>query len=50
MVSNINDLTSIMEELEVKFPDAIRKQNFWFSKIVHKERWLPEMTEKDFKS
>ena len=43
MLPNINKLTEIMEDVETKFPDAIRKSEFWISTTVHKERWLPEM-------
>ena len=43
MVENVNQLTEIIEDVDLKFPGAIRKTNFWISKEVHKERWLPEL-------
>ena len=49
MVPNIDKLNKITDELERKFPGSIRKTQFWMSKVVHKERWLPEMTKADFK-
>jgi DNA-binding Lrp family transcriptional regulator len=48
-ISNMNDLSRLMEDIETKFPDAIRKYEYWMDQVVHKERWLPEMTEADFK-
>lgn len=41
-VENIDTLTQTMEDIDIKFPGAIRKQDFWMSARVHKERWLPE--------
>jgi DNA-binding Lrp family transcriptional regulator len=48
-ISNMNDLSRLMEDIETKFPDAIRRYEYWMDVITHKERWLPEMTEADFK-
>jgi len=48
-ISNIAELSKLMEEIEIKFPDAIRRYDYWMDQIVYKERWLPEMTEADFK-
>lgn len=48
--NNISELSQLMEKLETQFPDAIRKYEYWIDQIVHKERWLPKMTKKDFKS
>ena len=48
-IKSMDDVFNIMEELEKKFPNAIRKQESWMSTTCHKERWLPEMSEKDFK-
>jgi len=42
-VTSINELSRLMEDLETKFPDAIRKYHYWMDEIVHKERWLPKM-------
>ena len=47
-ISNMNDLSRFMVDIETKFPDAIRRYEYWMDVIVHKERWLPEMTEADF--
>jgi DNA-binding Lrp family transcriptional regulator len=42
-IRNIDELSKLMEELETKFPDSIRKYHYWMDQIVHKERWLPKM-------
>lgn len=49
IIKSMDGVFDIMEELEEKFPDAIRKQESWMSTTCHKERWLPEMSEKEFK-
>jgi len=43
MVKNIDSLTQLIEEIDDRFPGAIRKTNFWMARKVHKERWLPEL-------
>ncbi len=43
LVKNINSLTQIIDEIDSRFPGAIRKTNFWMARKVHKERWLPEL-------
>ena len=43
MVKNIDSLTQITEDIDSRFPGAVRKTNFWMAKKVHKERWLPEL-------
>ena len=43
MVKNIDSLTQIIEDIDNRFPGVIRKTNFWISRKVHKERWLPEL-------
>jgi len=43
VVENANKLIEIMEEIDAKFPKAIRKQEYWIMTNVHKERWLPEL-------
>jgi len=43
LLSSINELSILMEDIETKFPDAIRKYEYWIDQIIHKERWLPEM-------
>ena len=42
-VENIDKLMEIMEDIDSKFPSAIRKHDFWLSKKVHRECWLPEL-------
>ncbi|PNX46869.1 MAG: hypothetical protein BV459_05580 [Thermoplasmata archaeon M11B2D] len=42
IVENVQQLGDIMEEINARFPNAIKKQNFWIFDKVHKERWLPE--------
>ena len=42
-IENIDRLIQIMEDIDSKFPGAIRKHDFWLSKKVHRERWLPEL-------
>ena len=42
-INNINELTQLMEEIETKFPDSIRRYEYWMNQNVHKERWLPKM-------
>jgi DNA-binding Lrp family transcriptional regulator len=41
LVKNFNSLTKIIDEIDKRFPGAIRKTNFWMARKVHKERWLP---------
>jgi DNA-binding Lrp family transcriptional regulator len=43
LVKNINSLTQIIDEVDRRFPGAIRRTNFWMARRVHKERWLPEL-------
>jgi DNA-binding Lrp family transcriptional regulator len=47
-ITSIIDLSKLMDELEIQFPDAVRRYEYWMDVIVHKERWLPKMTKKDF--
>lgn len=42
-IENLDKLIKIMEDIDSKFPGAIRKHDFWLSKKVHRERWLPEL-------
>jgi hypothetical protein len=39
-----------MEEIDSKFPNAIKKQEYWITEKEYKFHWLPEMTSADFKS
>jgi Lrp/AsnC family transcriptional regulator, regulator for asnA, asnC and gidA len=43
MVENIDSLTQIIDDIDSRFPGAIRKTNFWMGKKVHKERSMPEI-------
>jgi Lrp/AsnC family leucine-responsive transcriptional regulator len=43
IVKNMGHLLQIMEEINSRFPGAIRKQTFIVSVKYHKERWLPKM-------
>jgi Lrp/AsnC family leucine-responsive transcriptional regulator len=43
LVKNFNSLTKIIDDIDKKFPGAIRKTNFWMARKIHKERWLPEL-------
>ena len=43
IVENVDKLGEIMEEINSKFPQTIKKQTFWIIDKVHKERWLPEL-------
>ena len=43
IVENMDRLSQIMEDLQNRFPDAIKKQTFWIIGEYHKERWLPEL-------
>jgi Lrp/AsnC family transcriptional regulator, leucine-responsive regulatory protein len=43
LIKNFNSLTKIVDEIDKRFPGAIRKTNFWMARKVHKDRWLPEL-------
>jgi DNA-binding Lrp family transcriptional regulator len=43
VVKNVNELNQILAEIDSKFPNSIKKQNYWILEKVHKERWLPEI-------
>lgn len=49
IVENVDKLSRIMDEINSKFSKSIRRQSFWIFEKRHSDRWLPEMTEKDFK-
>jgi len=42
IVENVDKLSQIMRDIDLKFPNAIKKQTFWIFEKVHKDRWLPE--------
>jgi Lrp/AsnC family leucine-responsive transcriptional regulator len=50
ILKNIDELFQIMEEIDSKFPNAIKKQEYWITEKEYKFHWLPEMTSADFKS
>ena len=43
MVKNIDSLTQLIDEIDSRFPGAIRKTNFWMARKIYKNRWLPEL-------
>ncbi|MBN1280274.1 MAG: Lrp/AsnC family transcriptional regulator [Candidatus Thermoplasmatota archaeon] len=43
IVENIEKLNKIMEEIDTKFPNAIKKQAFWIFDKRHIDRWLPDL-------
>ncbi len=45
-VKDHNELSKLIDDLEVAFPNAIRKYLIWVDPVTQKERWLPKM---DFK-
>lgn len=43
IVENVQQLREIIEEINLKFPNVIKRENFTITEKVHKERWLPEI-------
>jgi len=43
VTKNFEHLNQIMEDIDLKFPNAIRKQNYRMSRTYHRLRSLPEM-------
>jgi len=43
VIRDINEIDNIIDEINSKFPNSIRKHTFWIAEKVHKERWLPEL-------
>ena len=43
VIKDINEIDDIINEINLKFPNSIRKHTFWIGEKVHKERWLPEL-------
>jgi len=43
IVKNVEELDKIFNEIDINFPNAIKKWNFWITEESYKERWLPEM-------
>jgi Lrp/AsnC family leucine-responsive transcriptional regulator len=44
IVENMNHLLEIIDEINSKFPGAIRKHTFIMAQQYHKECWLPEIS------
>lgn len=42
-IENIEKLIQVMEDIDSRFPGTIKKHDFWLSKNVYRERWLPEV-------
>jgi len=49
IVENLDRLMEITERVDTKFPNSIRRQSFLIAFKYHKERWMPDMAETDFK-
>ncbi len=43
IVKDVNELNNILAEIDLKFPNTIKKQNYLILEKIHKERWLPEL-------
>jgi len=43
IVKDVDDLSKVMNDINSKFADSIKKQTFWIVDEYHKERWLPEI-------
>jgi hypothetical protein len=43
IVKNVNELNQILADTDSKFPNAIKRQNYWITEEIYKERWLPEL-------
>jgi len=43
VIKDINEIDNIINEINSKFPNSIRKYTFWIAEKVYKERWLPEL-------
>ncbi len=43
VVENMDKLIQLMDEINHKFPNVIRRLEYWIMAEVHKERWLPEL-------
>ncbi len=41
VIRDINEIDNIINEINSKFPNSIRKHTFWIGEKVYKERWLP---------
>ncbi len=43
IVKNVQQFREIIEDINLKFPNVIKRENFTITEKVHKERWLPVM-------
>ena len=43
VVENMDKLIQLIDEINRKFPNVVRKLDYWIMTEVHKERWLPEL-------
>ncbi len=43
IVKNVEELDKIFSDIDNRFPNAIKKLNFWITEQSYKERWLPEL-------
>jgi Lrp/AsnC family transcriptional regulator, leucine-responsive regulatory protein len=43
IVENVSILSEIMDDINNRFPNVIKKQSFWIFEKIHKERWLPDL-------
>ena len=41
VAKDVDSLIQLMEEVNHRFPNSIRKLEYWIMTEVHKERWLP---------
>jgi len=49
LISEMNSLTELIDDIEKVFPNSIRRYDYWMSQVVHKERWLPDISKIKFK-
>lgn len=43
VVKNVGELDKIFTDIDLKFPNAVKKINFWITEESYRERWLPEI-------
>jgi len=43
ILENVDNLSQIMEEIDLKFPNTIKKQSFWIAEERHIDRWIPRL-------
>jgi len=49
-VKDVEQIMQVIDDIDSRFPDTIRKQDFWMTKKYHRLRMIPEMSKADFKS